>query len=42
MRFVIVILALLAVGAVIQSHRNHCYWHGFKLSTAWAECLIRI
>ena len=42
MRFVIVLLALLAVGVVIQRHRNHCYWHGLKQGSAWVECLIRI
>ena len=41
MRLLILVLVLIAGGAIIQSERNHCNWDGPEPAVMWAECLIQ-
>jgi hypothetical protein len=41
MRLLLISVILLVGVVVLQSNRNHCYWHGLAEAVDWVACLTR-
>jgi hypothetical protein len=41
MRLLLISVILLVGVVVVQSNRNHCYWHGLSQAADWVDCLTR-
>jgi hypothetical protein len=39
MRLLLISVILLVGVVVLQSYRNHCYWHGLSQAPEWVACL---
>jgi hypothetical protein len=42
MRLLLIVVILLVGLAVLQSYRNHCYWHGRSQAADWVVCVTKI